>query len=368
MLCFKGYGYFVFPEKIFSDSAFYNDPEHKYPTIEEQVKMARRVAMSLTAPANKQARGHRMFMKRLMKSEKWSTDPEGTAGHFIYDTDQDEEKYYNPDPWATKSHNPWAPTLAGQVPTTHPSTGFIPPAPPLPAPPPPAPVFAAPVLLTELQEDKKKALSADEFERMRLYEKKTDHTNVSPAVCFSLAEDLRNMKGKGGKLFAKRVAKSEKWVVDEPSPQSTGPNPNVLQKLALQAAESGGPMPFNPLAPPPQKGAKPGEGPVVNRLKEMIDPPKPKMTPWDAMAEYGHVGKAFEHLDGYMPYGRSEKGKLADSLGSAATRGLEDTPDYSSGGGPVSGQPAKMPEFSSKIKPWGAESASQGMAPAAGWY
>jgi len=34
----------------------------------------------------------------------------------------------------------------------------------------------------------------------------------------------------------------------------------------------------------------------------MIDLPKAKMTPWDSMVRYGHVEKAFEHLQGYLPY------------------------------------------------------------------
>lgn len=40
-------------KKIFADSSFYDDPKHRYPTIEEQIKMARKVAMSLTAPDRK---------------------------------------------------------------------------------------------------------------------------------------------------------------------------------------------------------------------------------------------------------------------------------------------------------------------------
>ena len=36
--------------------------------------MAQKVAMSLIAPANKNARGHKMFLKRKQKSTKWSTD------------------------------------------------------------------------------------------------------------------------------------------------------------------------------------------------------------------------------------------------------------------------------------------------------
>ena len=56
-----------FAEKIYADSSFYADPQKKYPTIEEQIKMARRVALSLTAPQNKRARGHTMFVKQVEK-------------------------------------------------------------------------------------------------------------------------------------------------------------------------------------------------------------------------------------------------------------------------------------------------------------
>jgi hypothetical protein len=58
-------------------------------------------------------------------------------------------------------------------------------------------------------------------------------------VCFSLADDLHKMKGKGGKLFAKRQAKSETWgsgadeetdqVVSDPEAAAS-----VQQKLTAQ--------------------------------------------------------------------------------------------------------------------------------------
>lgn len=56
--------------------------------------------------------------------------------------------------------------------------------------------------------------------------------------------------------------------------------------------------------PPPEegpldKGPAPATAPR-NRLKEMIDPPKAKMTPWDAWAEYGSLEPAFEHLPTYF--------------------------------------------------------------------
>jgi hypothetical protein len=46
--------------------------------------MARKVALSLISPANKNARGHKMFLKRKQKSRKWTTGMgEWTSGWFI---------------------------------------------------------------------------------------------------------------------------------------------------------------------------------------------------------------------------------------------------------------------------------------------
>ena len=65
-------------------------------------------------------------------------------------------------------------------------------------------------------------------------------------VCFNLADDLRNMKGKGARLFAKRQAKSESWTVsadddDTTDAQTSGggggvpeSSSSIQQKLSAQ--------------------------------------------------------------------------------------------------------------------------------------
>ncbi|KAK2151829.1 hypothetical protein LSH36_349g01000 [Paralvinella palmiformis] len=348
--------------KMFADSAFYDDPEHKYPTIEEQVKMARKVAMSLLAPANKKARGHRMFMRRMVKSQKWTTDQDRTEKDFEWENDEEEEKYYNPNPWSGITAT-WQPPKQADL-----GPKKVPPPPPVPTNLLQAPGYA---MGTAKKEEKAKALSADEFERMRLFEAKTDHTQVSPALCFSLAEDLRNMKGKGGKLFAKRVARAEKWVVDE-NPTPSKPNPELIQKIAMQAAAGGAmPMPMPGLGPAPNKAPaqkRDDGGPVVNRLKEMIDPPKPKMTPWEAAARNdGDVQKAFDHLRGYNPYGRSMTGELASNLDGAAQKNSYTAPPNvvpAAGSSTAGEQSSKLPDYMRKIKPWNLQ--DHGSASAAG--
>ena len=105
-------------------------------------------------------------------------------------------------------------------------------------------------------------------------------------VCFNLADDLRNMKGKGARLFAKRQAKSESWTVsaddDSSTTESTSePSANIQQKLVTQHQPTS----------EDQSQAMP-----VNRLKEIVEVPRPAMSPWEAAAKYGSVDPAFAHL------------------------------------------------------------------------
>jgi len=329
-------------KKIYADSSFYADPQKKYPTIEEQIKMARRVALSLTAPQNKRARGHTMFVKQVEKSERWNTDhPDGIP----YFETESGEKYYNPNPWKTagvswkapadmdggyggyggyaspsngagsyspvrqaspprkpkfqpgraaspnkfqpraaspnKAAQPYVPPHQSYTPSatkpqpTAPSSAYNPPdmstslptrplwerlgmdvnpgsepmsvaqpayepppaapAPPpagfIPDAPPPPPVASFPPIqkFTRKKKDDN-TMSAEELERVRLFEPKATHNTVSPQVAFSLADDLKNMKGKGGRLFAKRRQKAQEGAFE---PESK-PNEAVMVKLQLQ--------------------------------------------------------------------------------------------------------------------------------------
>ena len=109
-------------------------------------------------------------------------------------------------------------------------------------------------------------------------------------VAFSLADDLKNMKGKGGRLFAKRRQKAQEGAFE---PESK-PNEAVMVKLQLQHGPPPGSHPGPTHAPVPQKPED--FGPPSGRLKEMIDPPKAAITPWDAAASFGNTEKAFDHL------------------------------------------------------------------------
>ena len=60
-----------FVEKVFTSSSFYVDENCTYPTVEEQVGMARKIAESLSSDTNKQSKGANMFFRRVKRSHKW---------------------------------------------------------------------------------------------------------------------------------------------------------------------------------------------------------------------------------------------------------------------------------------------------------
>jgi hypothetical protein len=110
-------------KKIFADSSFYDEPEHKYPTIKEQIKMAQRVAHSLTAASNVKARGQRMFLRRRERADKWVVSehpPPGleaslrrgriqkttTFADERPDTTSADTFYYTPTQWASANTGP----------------------------------------------------------------------------------------------------------------------------------------------------------------------------------------------------------------------------------------------------------------------
>ena len=317
--------------------------------------MARVVALSLMSPANVTARGHKMFIKRRQKAQKWTTDDFGhlqdTNPEFFTfeETDSEqEEKYYNPNPW--RPQHTWEPPTHMLPPAAHmlPHAAHARPASlvtPAAAAPPPCNIPVPPPVpsgtgtwqskTTDRFDTNKRVMSQNESEQVRLYGQKTSHTGVSPQTCFSLAKDLRNMKGKGGRLFAKRKARVDKWVTDESNaPPPAAPTPELIKKL------TGGMVP----PPPPAEAAAP-----VNskpRLQQMIDMPKPAMTPWEA-AQRGDVDKAFDHIDAF------ERQMALANKGVPPTAASNPVFPPSQSSMAASSCNAKMPEGVRKIQGWG---------------
>ncbi|KAH3747426.1 uncharacterized protein LOC127847486 isoform X3 [Dreissena polymorpha] len=174
-------------KKIFSDSAFYDDSTNRFPTIDEQMSMCKKIAQSLTSYANKRARGARMFAKRRRRSDKWIIEHSQFGSEFSSSTgdvadlnELDSELYYDD---------------GGNKPLFS---------------------FRIPKVAGLVSDGQKMSLSKSEFERLRLVAPKVDHHGVSPNQCFSIAADLhKGGKNKGAKLFAKRQQRVEKFVIDE---------------------------------------------------------------------------------------------------------------------------------------------------------
>lgn len=93
------YASFYKKKNIYADSSFFEDPEHTYPTIQEQIKIAMKVAKSLTDPANVRARGQKMFIRRKERSKFWNID--NPAYH---KEASKHDLYYNPTPWTAEKN------------------------------------------------------------------------------------------------------------------------------------------------------------------------------------------------------------------------------------------------------------------------
>lgn len=255
--------------KKYADSSFFDDSSHNYPTVEEQIKMARGVAQSLTAPANQATRGHRMFMKRKEKSVNWTVDDTNTPRRPSIDA-QSEDLYYNPEP--KKAMATWKPR-PGDFSTTIMS-------------PSPVPRLFAPRFSPAASDEKAKYMSAEEFERMLLFEDKTTHDTVPPQLCFGLAADLRESASKGGRMFARRRASADQWTVTNDSlPRFQ------VSKLAKSANIVRG-----------RRHSEPDYDEVTSRTPREtpaseLPVPRAMMSPWDAAVQFGHVEPAFQHLN-----------------------------------------------------------------------
>jgi len=209
-----------------------------------------------------------MFMKRKAKLDSDECDDDGdVTSSAIGNQPPSGNLYYNPTPW--QPVKPWEPKQVAaaadpsySLPSTH-SRVFS----------------AASPIPSKTDENSSKAMSADEFERVRLFDQKTTHDALPPQVCFSLANDLRNSNSKGGKMFAKRRAKAEQWTSENLPLRA---NENVPDKI--QARNAVHPIRFQS-----------DNSAMSSVIKHEIR--RGPITPWDAAVEYGDVAPAFEHLN-----------------------------------------------------------------------
>ena len=268
-------------EKIFADSSFYDDPEQRYPTIEEQIKMARKVALSLSAPDNVTARGHRMFMKRKEKANQWTSDnPSALEGLITLPkrsssgprprqrtaTPEPHDLYYNPTPWKTPtSKKVEKVTLDLRVKQIdgYPADAQV--------------SFTKNRALFERGVRHQQSVHTPYYDRTG--KKVHASGSLAPRACHGLANEMKGMRGKGAKLFAQRRAKLAEEEAEEEEVGHGGwhSEGEAAQPRERSVEEREG---FD--FPDPRDQA------AVNRLEELISISKAYMTPWELTT--GRVG------------------------------------------------------------------------------
>jgi hypothetical protein len=250
-------------KKIFADSMFYDDPEHKYPTIQEQIKMARRVALSLTAPVNVRARGQQMFIKKKEKSQFWDID----NPHYQRQNPAD-DLYYKAKPWRSsqpvKNATPAKWSKAADKPTS---------------PMPWNKKVEVPKMfkINEFSTNAKFPVKSDTVGRG----KKRPGVLGGSQVSFSQSDELVNKKGKAGQLFARRRAKSEEPEEREPQLKTSnfGGSQFRLERLLSKVTTSS-----------VVESQTNGEVTVPCRLKQMIEEYHAGNNPWESGRDYSSTG------------------------------------------------------------------------------
>ncbi|CAN7994140.1 unnamed protein product, partial [Ixodes hexagonus] len=232
----------ILPQKTFSSSSFYEEPNCIYPTVEEQVELARKIADSLSADTNRTSRGANMFFKRVKRSHKWI--------HEAPDYSDSEATLSGTETSREDDRTPDLMNVPYKV-----SKG-----------PPRLKLILDPRHLQDANTLRQSGINI------------VEHSAISPEVCLDLVKDLNSPCGKGAAMFAKRKKKSEEWVVD-------------VDRVKAQLGDRW-PEPHQPVAPIRTPIKTP-----VDRFKESLINPRLRIvkSPWEAALEspIGSCEKAF---------------------------------------------------------------------------
>jgi hypothetical protein len=219
-------------KKRYADSSFFHTPFNTYPTIEEQKKMARKIAAILEGGDPTQ-KGTSKFEKQRQRADKYTLEDDSTPTV------------------VTSAYRPLRPLQTNDSPF---NASDIPEC-----------------IKHSLQEAEhmnplRYVGAPEEFKQIHMQEHVT-HTNVPPQAAMSLVADLNLNRGKGAAIFQKRKARSEKWVIDEN---------NVKKPGSLPTSSYIGPAtkPWGQHAPPSWSGdEKPYSGPNYSPIKPKFKPP-----------------------------------------------------------------------------------------------
>ncbi|KAF5406057.1 hypothetical protein PHET_00407 [Paragonimus heterotremus] len=206
-------------KKNYADSSFYSDPARYYPTIEEQIEMARKVAESLHAPENSFSKGVNMFEKQRIRADKHVREgPEPEPDPIEMATPDELENMVPPSPPPPPPPPP--PSFPGLQPVNKPAQSI---------PPPPVLMPGQPKTVQEF------------LEKIKVFPT-SRHSDMDPQKCFDIASALYTSDSRGAKMFAKRHSRAKKWAAEgneeaEHSAQPTmadGPGPTKHDAMKLK--------------------------------------------------------------------------------------------------------------------------------------
>jgi hypothetical protein len=227
-------------KKRYADSTFFSTPFNTYPTIEEQKKMARKIA-SILEGGDPTEKGTSKFEKQRQRAEKYTLEAEPTTPTLN-----------------TSNYRPLRPLQPNGSSFNHQQPYYD--------------SFDIPECIKhsidEAQHSNTLRLvgAPEDFKQIHMQEHVT-HTDFPPQVAMSLVADLNQNRGKGAALFQKRKARSEKWVIDE----------NNVKKSSYQPTSSYiGPTskPWGQHAPTTWSGdEKPYAGPNFSPIRPKFKPP-----------------------------------------------------------------------------------------------
>lgn len=198
-------------KKTYADSSFYSDPSKFYPTIEEQMEMARKVAESLQAPENTFSRGVNIFEKQRLRADKHvregpdpQQDPIADETKTVKSATEEELEHMVP-PSPPPPPPPPPPSFPGLQPIDKPTRPIPPPPPLLPGQP----------------------KTVQEFlEKIKVFPTNR-HSEVDPQKCFDIASALYTSDSRGAEMFARRHRRAKKWAAEGDDQTGMAPEPTL---------------------------------------------------------------------------------------------------------------------------------------------